>query len=201
MMILRSSPPSPFGRKVKIALALLGLEDRAEIVKADTNNPDDAIRTHNPLGKIPALTLPDGRTLYDSRVILDYLDHLAGGGIIIPAGPARFDALLLQAEADGLLDAALLQVYEARFREPDKHDANWLLNQAGKVERVLAKWEQAPPDLPATPHVGTIAAACALGYLDLRFAGRWRQSHPRLVEFLDAFALRVPSFEATKVVP
>ena len=108
-MILRSSPASPFGRKVKIAAHVLGLMDRIEIIVADTLNPEDSLRTRNPLGKIPALTLDDGATLYDSRVIVDYLDHLAGGGKIIPAaGKERFEVLTLQALADGVMDAALL---------------------------------------------------------------------------------------------
>jgi glutathione S-transferase len=111
-MILRSSPASPFGRKVKMAAIVLGLMDKIEIVVANTLDPDDAIRKQNPLGKIPALTLDDGTTLYDSRVIVEYLDVQAGGGKIIPAsGKDRFDALTLQALADGIMDAAILQIY------------------------------------------------------------------------------------------
>ncbi|MBE7220194.1 MAG: glutathione S-transferase N-terminal domain-containing protein, partial [Caulobacteraceae bacterium] len=79
-MILRSSPLSPFGRKVKISAALLGLGTALTVVVADTMSPDDSLRRENPLGKIPALVLDDGTTLYDSRVIVEYLDHLAGDG-------------------------------------------------------------------------------------------------------------------------
>lgn len=199
MMILRSSPPSPFGRKVKIALALLGLKDKVEIVAADTNDANDALRQQNPLGKIPTLITDDGKSIYDSRVILEYLDSLAGGGKIIPNGPARFEALTLQALADGVMDAALLQVYEKRYRPEDKHVESWLTMQAGKVDRALTMLDAAPPMLPQTPHVGVIALACALGYLDLRFEGRWRASYPNLVAFLDNFAGRVPAFEETRV--
>ena len=197
-MILRSSPPSPFGRKVKIALALLGMKDKVEVVVADTNDADEPLRRQNPLGKIPTLVLEDGRSLYDSRVILDYLDHLAGGGAIIPPGAARFEALTLQALADGVMDAALLQVYEGRFRDPAKHEPRWMEHQAGKVARALAVWEAEPPPSPTPPHVGAVAVACALGYLDLRFRGEWRASHPRLVAWLDDFARRTPSFEETR---
>src|SRR5690606_39166729 len=95
----------------------LGLIDRIDIVPADTNNASDALRTQNPLGKIPTLVLDDGQTLFDSRVILDYLDHLAGAGRIIPDKPhARFAALRMQALCDGIMDASILQVYEVRFR-------------------------------------------------------------------------------------
>jgi glutathione S-transferase len=112
MLVLRSSPASPFGRKVKLSASILGLSDRIQIVDADTLNPEDSIRQQNPLGKIPALLLENGDVLYDSRVIVDYLDHLAGGAGIIPNGPERFTALRDQALADGIMDAALLQVYE-----------------------------------------------------------------------------------------
>lgn len=198
MMILRSSPPSPFGRKVKIAASMLGLFEQLEIVATDTMDPGDTIRSQNPLGKIPALMLADGQILYDSRVIVEYLDHCAGGGTLIPAdGEARFRALTGQALADGLIEAAILQVYETRFRAADKHEPRWLEHQAGKVARALAAFEGAPPAGPRT--VADVALACALGYLDFRFAGAWRDDHPRLVAWLDAFAADVPSFAATAV--
>ena len=93
-MILRSAPASPFGRKVRIATTILGLDSRITVEPADTVNPADTVRQQNPLGKIPALVLDDGTVLFDSRVILDYLDHLAGGGRIIPSEPtARFSAV------------------------------------------------------------------------------------------------------------
>ncbi len=119
MMKLRYSPASPFARKVRIAAAVLGLAERIELVPADTGNPEDSLRRENPLGKIPTLILEDGTTLYDSRVIEQYLDDLAGGGKLLPAGgPARFQMLVRQTLADGLTDATLLLVYEGRFRQP-----------------------------------------------------------------------------------
>jgi glutathione S-transferase len=199
MMKLRSSPPSPFGRKVKIAAHHLGLTDRIEVVLADTTDPADDLRRQNPLGKIPCLVLADGSSLYDSRVILEFLDLLAGGGRIIPPGFARFDALTRQALADGLMDAALLQVYEARYRPEEHRLASWTDMQAGKVERALAFFEEHGRELGAEIDVGDIALACALGYLDLRFAGTWRASKPRLAAWLDVFSADVPSFEATRV--
>src|SRR6185369_14475026 len=104
MMILRSSPPSPFGRKVKIAMSILGLDQEMTIEKADPTDANDSIRKQNPLGKIPALIIEDGSVLYDSPVILEYLDHRAGGGKILPQeSGARFAALTLQALCDGVL--------------------------------------------------------------------------------------------------
>src|SRR4029078_5013987 len=111
MMILRSSPPSPFGRKVKLALGILGLERDVTIEKADPTDASDSIRRQNPLGKIPALIIEDGTVLYDSPVILEYLDHRAGGGKIIPTEPdARLAALTLQALCDVIRDAGILLV-------------------------------------------------------------------------------------------
>jgi glutathione S-transferase len=199
MLILRSALASPFVRKVRIAASVLGLDREIKLEAADTANPADMIRQQNPLGKIPALVLEDGTVLFDSRVILDYLDHRAGGGIIVPRdGTARFAALRLQALADGLMDASILLVYEGRWRPPEKHEAKWVDHQAGKVERALAALEAAPPALTKPPHVGLITLACALGYRDFRFQGTWRKDHPRLVAWLDQFAAAVPAFAETK---
>jgi glutathione S-transferase len=198
MLTLRSSPASPFGRKVKIAAIELGLMDRIEIVAADTNDPGEPLRQQNPLGKIPTLVLEDGTTLFDSRVIVEYLDHLAGGDRLFPSGDTRFQQLRLQALADGLCDAALLQVYEIRFRPEDGRNAAWVANQAGKVTRTLTALEVMPPAYGDRPQIGEIALACGLGYLDLRFEGKWRAEYPKLVAWLDTFAAKVPAFEATR---
>ncbi len=196
MMQLRSSSASPFARKVRIAAAVLGLEDRIAVVAADTNDPSDSLRTQNPLGKIPVLVLEDGRAIYDSAVILEYFDHLAGGGKIIPAGPERFDVLTRAALADGISEAAVLKIYEQRWREEGQRSARWLDHQTGKIGRALAALEAAPPS--ERIDVAAITLAAALGYLDLRFGGSWRAERPRLVAWLDAFSARVPAFEATR---
>src|SRR5258705_5742263 len=202
MLTLRNSPASPFVRKVRIAAAVLGCDREITIEAADTMSPTDTVRQQNPLGKIPALVLEDGTVLFDSRVILDYLDHRAGGGRIVPTDPtARFAALRLQALADGLMDASILLVYEGRWRPAEKHEQKWVDHQAGKVTRALAALEAAPPTLDAPPDVGRIALACALGYRDFRFHGSWRKDHPRLVAWLDNFSAKVPAFAATTPPP
>ncbi len=202
MMVLRSSPASPFARKVRIAIAVLDFGDETRIEAADTTEPADPLRQQNPLGKIPVLIAEDGTTYYDSRVILEFLDERAGGGRIVPREPrARLAALRLQALCDGVLDASILVVYEARWRAREHHEQKWLDHQAGKVTRALAVLESSPPALDAAPgslpNVGQIALACALGYRDFRFGPDWRNSHPRLMAWLDAFAARVPAFAAT----
>jgi len=200
MMILRSSPPSPFGRKIKLALGILGLENEVTIEKADPTDASDSLRQQNPLGKIPALIIEDGTVLYDSPVILEYLDTRAGGGKIIPTEPkARMAALTLQALCDGILDAGILVVYEGRWRPPEMAVQKWLDHQRGKVERGLAVLEASPPKLDPVPNVGQITLACVLGYGDLRFEGKWRADHPKLVKWLEEFAARVPAFEKTRV--
>lgn len=197
MMILRYSPASPYARKIRIAAEQLGLSEQIRIEPASTADPDDSLRVQNPLGKIPTLILADGSSLYDSRVIADYLDHLSGGGKLIPADPdKRFAALRLQSLGDGINDAALLIRYETATRPAALRDPVAIALQQGKIDRALATLEAAPPAGP--PDIGQIALACALGYLDLRFEGAWRQTHPRLASWLTGFCAAVPAFEATK---
>jgi glutathione S-transferase len=199
MPTLRTGGNSPFGRKARIAVKVLGLEGKVALAAASTVDPADPIRQQNPLGKVPVLLLDDGGALYDSPVILEYLDYLAGGGRIIPPEPqARFAALRLEALADGIMDASILINYEARYRPPEKHEAKWLELQGGKVARALAVLEAAPSVAIGTPpDVGAITLACALGYRDFRFPGSWRGTHPRLAAWLDDFAARVPAYAAT----
>ena len=197
MLTLRYSPASPYARKIRIAADILGLADRLEIAGVDLADPADSIRVQNPLGKIPALVLEDGSSLYDSRVIAEYLDHLVGGDKLFPADPARrFLALRLQALGDGICDAALLVRYEVASRPEALRSEAFIELQRGKIDRALKALEAAPPR--GAVDIGHIALAAALGYLDLRFDGAWREGHPRLVAWLDAFAKNTPSFEATK---
>jgi glutathione S-transferase len=199
MLVLRSAAASPFGRKVKIAATVRGLADQLEVVSTNILEPSDPLRQHNPLDNIPCLTTPDGMAIYDRRVIVEYLDHRAGGGKIIPQQPdKRFPTLVLQALADGIKDAAILMIYEQRFRTANKHESTGLPHQSGKIDRALAAIEQAPPS--GTCDIGHIALACALGYLDLRFDGQWRQSHPKLVAWHELFAKEIPAFEAPRFV-
>lgn len=197
-MILRSSPPSPFGRKVKMVLKLTGLYDRVEQVPADTGNPNDVLRLQNPLGKIPVLILDDGSCLYDSPVICEYLDSLHDGPKLFPAaGAARWHTLTLQALADGILDAAVLQMYEKRFRPEEIRHPDWVAYQQAKIDRALAQLDNTPPDRDGPAQIGTVSLACALGYLDFRFHGAWRDRYPMLVRWLADFADRVPAFNET----
>ncbi len=195
-MKLRYSPASPFARKCAIAGHVLGLASRIELVdnKAD---PGDAIRSRNPLNKIPLLVTDDGEAIFDSVVISEYLDHLAGGGRIIPVEPkARFRALTMQALADGVMEAAILVMYEGRFREPSQHSPRWIAMQEKKRDTGLDALEaQISGD---AIDIGTIAVAAMLGYLDFRFKGEWRASRPQLASWFDGFASKLPGFVATQ---
>jgi glutathione S-transferase len=198
MMILRYSPSSPFVRKISIAAAVLGMSDLIETVTANPSDPVDRLLTQNPLGKIPVLIPEDQMAIFDSRVIVEYLDQRAGGNRLIPVEPqARFAALTLAALADGIIDACVLLVYEERFRTPDMRSAKWIEFQRGKVMRGLAVFEASPPT--GRRDIVHIGLACALGYLDVRFCGMWRSDCPRLIEWLNAFTADVPAFEATRV--
>ncbi|MER9237116.1 glutathione S-transferase N-terminal domain-containing protein [Mesorhizobium sp. M0622] len=197
-MLLHSYLSSPFARKVRMALILLNLADRVVTRKPDLDDPNDPVRQANPLNKVPVLVRDDGIPVLDSPIILEYLDHLAGGGIIFPREPeARFRAVTLEALCDGALDACLIIRNETIFRPEKFHFAASIEHEAGKVERALDAIEADPPWVSAMPDVGQITLACLLGYRDFRFDGSWRDKHPRLHAWHDAFAAAVPAFVAT----
>lgn len=200
MMKLLSHPASPYGRKVKIAAAMKGVQNEIEVITVDTGvatNPE--INKANPLGKIPALIVDGGAQFYDSHVICEYLDSLAPRPVLFPAsGPDRWKTLTLGALADGILDAALLLVYEKRFRPEEKWHEPWMVRQRSKIDRALDILEQSPPTWADNPDYGHITTACALGYLDFRHEGKWRADHPKLIAWLDAFSKTVPAFEETR---
>jgi len=205
-MKLYFSQTSPYARKVRLAAAHLGLTDAIALVPASTTPiaEDPAVAAANPLGKIPALALDDGTVLFDSRVIVEYLDaHAAnngagGSGLLPPASdPERWQTLRIQAIADGLLDAALLSRYEVALRPGELLWRDWLAGQGRKIDRALAALEADVARLETGPALNAIAAACALGYLDFRFPDRgWRKATPRLGAFFDAYAQR-PEMAAT----
>src|SRR3954470_19428243 len=145
--VLRTTVTSPFGRKVRMAIEVLGIGHLVTIEPADTLDANDTLRQQNPLGKMPCLLLPDGRSIYDSGVIIEFLAAGAGSSALVPRdGPERYVALTRARLADGITDAALLMVYENRFRDPGTHSERWLAHQRGKIERGLAAFEADLPD-------------------------------------------------------
>lgn len=200
-MRLLSSGASPFARKVLVTAHELGLRDRLEVLPVTTSPTAtaEAVSAVNPLGKIPVLVLDDGRALYDSRVICEYLDGLAGGGGMFPAaGEARLEALRLQALGDGLMDAAIATRYETWLRPEAFRWSEWTLGQKAKYGRALDRLEEECTDFGERIDIGTVTVGCALSYLDLRFAGdRWRDGRPRLAAWHEPMAARA-SMQATR---
>ena len=184
-----------------MTMAMKGLKDKVEVVTIDTNIPaNPEITVANPLAQDPCARA--GRRASASstaRVICEYLDSLTPSPVLFPkSGPERWKTLTLAALADGILDAALLLVYEKRFRPEDKWHEPWTDRQRTKIDRSLDLLEPNPPAWGASPDYGHLTLAAALGYLDFRHEGKWRAGHPNLVAWLDKFAKAVPSFEETR---
>lgn len=199
-MILYSSTASPFGRKIKLAAHVLGLIGEISVRPTDTMNAEDEIRTINPLGKIPSLVL-GGTALYDSRVIMEYLDSRVGGGRLIPAaGIDRYACLTAAAKMDGIIDAALLMVYEGRFRPAEMRVDRFVDWQRDKIIRALQSIESVPYAGGAVPDVADIGLACALDYLDFRKPLSWRDHAPALADWQAGFAASVAGYEETMPV-
>ena len=216
-MRLHWSPRSPFVRKVMVSAHELGLADQIVIeptVVAMTK-PNLSLLADNPLGKIPTLLLDDGTVLYDSLVICEYLDALAGDGLagagfegdrragprLFPAtGPARWTALTWHALGDGLMDTLVLWRNERDKPQP-RQTQEWLAAFELKTGATLGRIGALVPALDAAPFgIGHIAIGCALSYLDFRFAGlRWRDGCDGLAAWHAAFEAR-PSVRATQVV-
>jgi glutathione S-transferase len=198
-MRLYFSPTSPYVRKVMVLLHETGQMDAVELVTGSGSpvDPGTAPLEANPLGKVPALERPDGPALYDSRVICQYLDARAGAGLY-PEGARRWDTLTVEATGDGILDAALLMVYEGRLRPEELRFAPWVEGQWAKVDRALDALETRwMAHLQGPLEAGQIAVACALGYLDFRHGARgWRSGRPHLAAWYAGFAER-PSMQAT----
>ena len=192
-MKLFHSPTSPYVRKVMVLLAETGQLGSVELVSAAGTpvNPGSMPVDHNPLGKIPALLPDTGPAIFDSRVICRYLDDRAGGKLY-PKGDALWPVLTLEAMADGMTDAAILMVYEARVRPQEIRMAAWVDGQWSKISRSLDALETAwLAHLDGPLNMGQVALGCALEYLDFRHGARdWRKGHPKLAAWQKAFSER-----------
>ena len=199
-MKLYYAQKSPFVRKVLVLAIEAGIEDKLEKVDCSTTTPvDPDAGLVNPIKKIPALELDDGTILFDSPVVCEYLDAEVGDGGIFPHDPSsRWAALRLQALADGLLDAAVLLRYENTLRPDNLRWADWVSGQMGKVDGALADMEAHAASFGDRVDIGTISVACAVAYLDFRFADKdWRAACPNLAAWFAKFAER-PSMQATQ---
>lgn len=197
-MKLIYNPASPFVRKVWMTLIETGQIDEVELVPVVTTaiNTAAEAREANPLGKIPALVLDDGSTIYDSRVLCRFLDSKANAGLYPEADLWRL--LTLEATADGIMEAALAMVYERRLRPEEIVCEPIIEAQWEKAARAVAHVNASFMDLLNGPFsMAHIVMGAALGYLDFRLDVRnWRNDNPALAEWYDAFKER-PSMQTT----
>lgn len=198
-MKLIGSYTSPFVRKVRIVLAEKKMECEFEIDSPWT--ADSAVPNHNPLGKIPVLLLDDGTPLFDSRVIVEYIDNVTPNNKLFPApNRERIEVKRWEALADGLLDAAVAALLEGKRPDGEK-SAGWIERQLGKVDRSLAFMadELGEKNFCMGTHfsMADIAVGTALGYLSFRFpAIDWQERHANLAKLYDKLMQR-PSFAET----
>jgi len=183
---------SPFVRKVMMLAIETGIADDIELVRVAVapTNPNPDVCADNPVGKIPTLVRDDGGALYDSRVICEYLDTLHGGTPMFPEhGETRWTAVRRQALADGIMDAAVNARYETFLRPEALRWTDWVEGQMGKVRRGLDVLEG--ERLNGILDIGTIAIACALGYMDFRYPDEgWRDSRPGLAAWFEEMSAR-----------
>lgn len=172
------SPASPYSAKVRMAATYAGLS--FESVLTDTNAEPAALVANNPLGKIPLLLTDDGNAVFDSRAIMQFIDRETGRKLY-PRNPAkRTEVDVLEALCDGTCDCLLAMVYERRFRPEEKVHQEWIDKQWKKVERALDHLEANLPRTTKSLNGGHFALAALLGYLSLRFEGKWERGRPKL---------------------
>jgi glutathione S-transferase len=195
-MLFRYSNGSPFARKPAIAAHLLGLVDKMKWVD-HASDKENTTRHAHPLHKVPMLILDDGSQIYDSPVIMEYFDELAGGGKLFPAsGDGRYKALARLALADGIAEAAVLIMYEGRYHEGEQVSQVWIDHQTGKVERTMDHFNQ---NIPTTFDGAAIGLFCAVTFADrVKCVPDWRQRFPALASWFDTVRANEPAIKATE---
>jgi len=202
-MKLIGSATSPYVRKVRIVMAEKKLD--YQFILEDVWAANTTITASNPLGKVPCLVMEGGEAVFDSRVIVEYLDTLSPVGKLIPAqGRERAEVKTWEALADGLLDAAILVRLEATWagRSEQERSQAWIARQLGKINATLKAMSTGLADKAFCSGIhlslSDVAVGCALGYLDLRFPEiHWRESYPNLAKLQEKLAQR-PSFIETQ---
>jgi glutathione S-transferase len=198
-MKLVTSLTSPYGRKVRVVLAEKKIPFQLQIENPWL--PDSPVSTLNPLGKVPVLVLEDGVSVFDSRVIVEYLDHVSPvAHLIPPEAKSRMVVRGIEALADGVTDAAVA-IYLEKKRPSEQQSSDWLLLQEKTLFRGLEALSEALGEKPwylgNSMTLADVACGCMLGYLSLRFPEiDWRTAHPNLAKLADKLATR-PSFQET----
>ena len=195
-MIILYSPASPYSAKVRMAASFVGID--AEGVLTDTVAAPAGLIDSNPLGKIPTLVTDDGLAVYDSRAIMQYLDR-TGAKRLYPRNAAkRTEVDVLEALCDGICDCLLAIMYERRFRPEEKVHQEWIDKQWTKVARALDHLEANLPRSTKALNGGHLALAAMLGYLALRFPGKWERGRPKLKRWSAKFAASFPELDALR---
>jgi len=188
------APASPYSAKVRMSAAYAGID--LEAVVTNTGQQPEELVSANPLGKIPTLVLDDGRVVFDSRAITQYLNRESKNALFPRNADKRTEAEVLEALADGICDCALAIVYERRMRPEEKVHQEWIDGQWRKIARALDHLNANPPKLPKKITTGHIAVRAMLGYLSLRFAGEWERGRSRLTRWATRFDEKFPELKA-----
>lgn len=191
------SPASPYSAKVRMAATYADIPFESVVVTTSAE-PENLVNA-NPLGKIPTLITNDGKSVFDSRAIMQYLNRVSGNKIFPRNAEKRTDAERYEAIADGLADVLLAHVYERRARPEEKVHQPWLDLQWRKAERALDLLNEAPPRLAGKLHGGHLAVAATLSYLTLRFGDKWERGRPKLKRWMKRFDELHP--ELVKLLP
>jgi glutathione S-transferase len=190
------SPASPYSAKVRMAATHAGLA--FDSVKTDTATDPVELIGNNPLGKIPTLLTDDGRAVYDSRSIMRFVDQAGERRIYPRNAQKRTETDVLEALCDGICDCLLAIVYERRFRPEEKVHQEWIDKQWAKVERGLDHLDANLPRTGKSPTAGHFALAALIGYLSLRFEGKWERGRPRLKKWPQKFERFFPQYADLK---
>lgn len=191
------SPASPYSAKARMAAAHTGYAVESVIVATAENPPE--LLAANPLGKIPAMALDDGGAVFDSPVITQFINMQAGGGLFPKNAAKRLAVLQREALADGICDCLLACIYELRLRPEEKRMQSIYDNNFEKALRGLDMLCAGKLNVPAKIDCGHIAVRAMIGYLDLRFAGKWEKGRLKLKRFAKAFDEKFP--DLAKLVP
>ncbi len=189
------APASPYSAKVRMAAAYAGIAIEGALTQT-ADQPAELIGA-NPLGKIPTLLLDDGRVIFDSRAITQYLNRESKNALFPRNPDKRTEAEVMEALADGICDCALAIVYERRMRPEEKVHQQWIDGQWRKIARALDHLNANPPKLPKKITAGQIAVRAMLGYLSLRFAGQWERGRGRLTRWAARFDEKFPELKSS----
>ena len=198
---LLGSLASPYVRKVRIVMAEKRIDYHLEL--EDVWAPDTRIVEANPLGKVPCLIMEDGGAVFDSRVIVEYLDGMTPlAKLIPPSGRERAEVRTWEALGDGVCDAAILARLERTQRPPEQQSSAWIDRQMGKINAGISAMDHGLGEKPWCSGnaytLADVAVGCALGYIDFRFSSiDWRAKHPNLARLYEKLAAR-PSFVETQ---